>query len=118
MAENCFPDDVVQLKVEWIRTYNRLSIPPLPPLGELDRHLLRLRRQIRRHPYWREHPWTWPAREALHRAAVTAPGGEPEIVKKVVDGRMVVILPPAGTAQGQDVETEEPLGVAMGRACR
>ncbi|WP_369780648.1 hypothetical protein [Streptomyces sp. R33] len=102
MAENCFPTDLVQLKVEWIRIYNRLSLPPLPSLGELDRRLLRLSRQIRWHPYWREHPWTWPAREALHRAAVAAPGGEPVIEKKVVDGRIVVILPQAGTAQGQD----------------
>ncbi|MFJ3205822.1 hypothetical protein [Streptomyces sp. NPDC086989] len=102
MAENCFPDDLVQLKVEWIRTYNQLSIPPPPPVGELDRHLLHLSRQIRWHSYWREHPWTWPAREALHQAAVTAPGGEPEIRKKVVDGRIVAIPPSADTTQRQD----------------
>ncbi|WP_159045892.1 hypothetical protein [Streptomyces sp. WM6372] len=45
---------------------------------------------------------TWPAREALHRAAGAAPGGEPLIEKNVVDGRFVAILLQASTAQGQD----------------
>ncbi|EFL19925.1 hypothetical protein [Streptomyces sp. C] len=100
MAENCFPEDLIQLRAEWVRTYNRLATPPPPPdPAEFDRRLLQLSFRIRAHPYWRDHPPTRTARAALHRAAVTAPGGEPEIVKQVVDGRLVAVLPPA---QGQD----------------
>lgn len=103
MAENCFPEDLIQLRVEWIRTYNRLSTPPPPPdPAELDRRLLELAFRIRTHPYWREHPGTRAARAALYRAAVSAPGGEPEILKTMVDGQLVASLPPAGATQGQD----------------
>ncbi|MFD7833964.1 hypothetical protein [Streptomyces sp. NPDC059761] len=52
--------------------------------------------------HWRTRPWTWAARAALQRTAVAAPGGEPEILKKVVDGKIIAIAPPANAAQGRD----------------
>ncbi|MFF4849421.1 hypothetical protein [Streptomyces sp. NPDC001194] len=52
------------------------------------------------YPHWRTYPWTWAARVALQRVAVSAPGGVPEILNKVVDGKIIAIAPPATAAQG------------------
>ncbi|MEV6574883.1 hypothetical protein [Streptomyces sp. NPDC051577] len=95
-----FPTDLIQLKQESIRTYNALSTKPLPcpERAELDERLFRLSVRIGDHPYWREHPRSPAARVALHRAAVAAPGGEPSVEKRVVDGRLTTLPPGTGTA--------------------
>ncbi|MGI5451333.1 hypothetical protein ACQEVM_37365 [Streptomyces sp. CA-243310] len=70
MAETwLFPDDLIHLKQESIRTYNALSATPLPDpeRAELDERLFRLSIRIGDHPYWREHPHTPAARVGLHR---------------------------------------------------
>ncbi|MFJ3883008.1 hypothetical protein ACIPW5_36860 [Streptomyces sp. NPDC090077] len=63
--------------------------------------LLELAFRIRAHPHWREHQPTPAARAALHRAAVASPDGGPEVVKKAVDGWLVVV-PPGGVGPGHD----------------
>ncbi|MCX5078764.1 hypothetical protein OHA84_37950 (plasmid) [Streptomyces sp. NBC_00513] len=99
MAENwLFPADLIQLKQESIRTYNELSATPTAERRtELDQRLFHLSVRIGEHPYWRKHPRTPAARVALHRAAVAAPGGEPAVEKRVVDGRLITLPPGTGT---------------------
>ncbi|MCY0924253.1 MULTISPECIES: hypothetical protein [unclassified Streptomyces] len=94
-----FPTDLIQLKQESIRVYNELSATPPPERrAELNQRLFQLAVRIGEHPHWRERPHSHATRVALHRAAVAAPGGEPSVEKRVVDGRLTTLPPGTGTA--------------------
>ncbi|MGW1768442.1 hypothetical protein ACWCQL_30925 [Streptomyces sp. NPDC002073] len=89
MPENhSFPEDLIALVQLRIKTFNQ---GVRNPSRELAHELFRLNRLIDRHPHWWTIGWTRATRAALHRAAITAPGGEEELRQCVVNGRIVII---------------------------
>lgn len=64
-----FPDDLVALQREQIRTYRRLALQPALHTAELRRALIRLSCLISAHPYWEQRGWSTAGRVELRRAA-------------------------------------------------
>ncbi|WP_405813084.1 MULTISPECIES: hypothetical protein [unclassified Streptomyces] len=75
MAQNRFPEDLIKLKQQQIRTFNRLALQPATGTAELRSELTRLFCLIGSHPHWQSEPLTGRARSDLHHQAVAAPGG-------------------------------------------
>ncbi|MFD3808967.1 hypothetical protein ACFWTC_36645 [Streptomyces sp. NPDC058619] len=85
-----FPPDLVALQQAWMRLYNRLAGHPGAGAAELRAELLRLSCRIGDHPYWADGDPGRVGRTRLWRAAQDAPGGEPEVVVRLIGGRFVV----------------------------
>ncbi|WP_331742802.1 hypothetical protein OG239_42445 (plasmid) [Streptomyces sp. NBC_00868] len=93
MAQNRFPEDLIQLKQQQIRTFNRLALGPATGAAELRSELTRLSCLIASHPHWQSESPSGRARSELHHQAVAAPGGEPELVVEYRDGGFAVRTP-------------------------
>ncbi|WP_331745772.1 hypothetical protein [Streptomyces virginiae] len=93
MAQNRFPEHLIRLKQQQIRTFNRLALRPATGTAELRSELTRLFCLIGSHTHWQSEPLTGRARSDLHHQAVTAPGGEPELVVEYRDGKFTVRAP-------------------------
>ncbi|MFD7096404.1 hypothetical protein [Streptomyces xanthophaeus] len=74
-----FPDDLISLKRQEIRTYNQLALRPTTGAAELRRELIRLSCLISSHPYWAERGWSTAGRIELFRAAECGPEGVREL---------------------------------------
>lgn len=88
-----FPTDLVEVKRQQIRAYNRLALKPAYGASELRRELIRVSCLISSHPYWSEHGWSTAGRVELRRAAEAGPDGVQELVVQYVDGEFVVTSP-------------------------
>ncbi|MGW3328043.1 hypothetical protein [Streptomyces virginiae] len=97
MAQNRFPEDLIQLKQQQFRTFNRLALQPATGTAELRSELTRLFCLIGSHSHWKSEPLTGRARSDLHHQAVAAPGGEPELVVEYRDGEFTVRTPETRT---------------------
>ncbi|WP_328929933.1 hypothetical protein OG429_38725 [Streptomyces sp. NBC_00190] len=93
MAQTRFPEDLIQLKRQEIRSFNRLVRRPETETTELRSELTRLSCLIGSHPHWQSEPLNGRARSDLHHQAVATPGGEPELVVEYRDGKFVVHAP-------------------------
>ncbi|WP_406004597.1 hypothetical protein [Streptomyces sp. NBC_00987] len=90
-----FPDDLIDLKRQQIRIYNRLALRPAVGAAELRRELIRLSCLISSHAYWAEHGWSLVGRVELFRAARSGPDGVRELVVRWNGEDFVVTGPEA-----------------------
>ncbi|MFF3013701.1 hypothetical protein [Streptomyces sp. NPDC057939] len=92
-----FPDDLVALQQHWTRLFNRLAASPPPDGRAMRAELLRTGLRIDAHPHWAATVggWSRTARRELQLHAARAPGGEPLLVTRCVDGRIVAVPPDA-----------------------
>ncbi|MFF1414055.1 hypothetical protein ACFVX6_30395 [Streptomyces sp. NPDC058289] len=67
-----FPDDLVALQREQIRTYRALALQPALHTAVLRRELIRLSCLISAHPYWEQRGWSTTGRVELRRTAEKA----------------------------------------------
>ncbi|MFD9220462.1 hypothetical protein ACFWDI_10725 [Streptomyces sp. NPDC060064] len=74
MARNGFPDDLVQMQRDWIRTYEELAqCSPVASTTALRRRLTLLSCRLAGHPFWTEAGGSPAARVQLRHHA-RAPG--------------------------------------------
>ncbi|MFD7030234.1 hypothetical protein ACFWAR_19545 [Streptomyces sp. NPDC059917] len=96
-----FPQDLIALQQDWIGVYNRLARRRGEgSAAELRAELFRLSCRIGDHPHWVDGDPSRMGRTRLWQAAQVAPGGEPQVVVRLVDGRVVVTEPEAGGGRG------------------
>ncbi|WP_327363732.1 hypothetical protein [Streptomyces sp. NBC_01296] len=70
MQSTSFPDDLVSLQAEWLRTYRELARRPATAgTTTLRRRLIALSRAIAAHPYWSRPARTAGGPVELRRAA-------------------------------------------------
>uniref|UniRef100_A0AAU2K1G7 Uncharacterized protein n=1 Tax=Streptomyces sp. NBC_00049 TaxID=2903617 RepID=A0AAU2K1G7_9ACTN len=93
MAQNRFPEDLIKLKQQQIRIFNRLALQPAAGTAELQSELTRLFCLIGSHPHWQGELPSSRSRVELYHQAVAAPGGESELVVEYRDGAFTVHAP-------------------------
>ncbi|OEJ21070.1 hypothetical protein [Streptomyces subrutilus] len=69
MPRPCFPDDLLQLELDVMRTYEHLAQQPRPDTAALRRRLIAVSWALAAHPYWAEPGRSPAARVALRRQA-------------------------------------------------
>ncbi|MFF4323238.1 hypothetical protein [Streptomyces sp. NPDC001568] len=90
-----FPDDLVALQQHWTRLFNRLAASPPADGHAMRMELLRTSLGIDSHPHWAATVggWSRTARRELQSHAAAAPNGEPLLVTRYVDGRIIPVRP-------------------------
>ncbi|MFI5987719.1 hypothetical protein ACIBEA_43555 [Streptomyces sp. NPDC051555] len=92
-ATDRFPQDLIALQQAWTGTFNRLARRPRAGTAELRAELFRLSCRIGAHPHWVDGDPSRMGRTRLWQAAQVAPGGEPQVVVRLADGKFVVTEP-------------------------
>ncbi|MFD4139204.1 hypothetical protein [Streptomyces sp. NPDC058572] len=73
MARTGFPDDLVQMQSDWIRTYEELAgLSPAAGTTALRRRLILLSCRLAGHPFWSEPGRSSTARAELRHRARTS----------------------------------------------
>ncbi|MET9700502.1 hypothetical protein ABZY31_26790 [Streptomyces sp. NPDC006529] len=104
---HAFPEDLVRLQQDWIRTYNRLAHRPATGAAELRAELFALTLRIDSHGHWRTTGWSRLGRLRLWKAAQEGPGGVREVRVRWAGGAFVITGAEGGPGEEPGEQPEE-----------